>query len=112
MSEAGLLACPCCGWKVFSEPCGSYDICPICFWEDDPVQLADPTLAGGANDHSLIKAQETFIQHGVSEIRFLRNVRSPCATDARDPLWRAFDPIRDQVRSLRDGPLVTYWKDI
>jgi hypothetical protein len=40
--------CPCCGFLVFDQPAGSYDICPVCGWEDDPVQLHHP-LIGGAN---------------------------------------------------------------
>ena len=31
--------CPCCGYLVFDEEPGSYSICPICYWEDDAVQL-------------------------------------------------------------------------
>ena len=32
--------CPCCGFYTFDEkPNGNYDICPVCFWEDDPIQL-------------------------------------------------------------------------
>jgi len=34
---ASTYPCPCCGYLVFTEPPGSYDICSICFWEDDPV---------------------------------------------------------------------------
>lgn len=34
--------CPCCGFYTFDEkPNGNYDICPVCFWEDDPIQLED-----------------------------------------------------------------------
>jgi hypothetical protein len=31
--------CPCCGYLMFYEGPGSYDICKICFWEDDLSQL-------------------------------------------------------------------------
>ena len=31
--------CPGCGYLVFDEPPGSYEICPICFGEDDLAQL-------------------------------------------------------------------------
>jgi hypothetical protein len=27
---------------------GSYEICSVCFWEDDGVQFRWPTIAGGA----------------------------------------------------------------
>ena len=38
--------CPVCGKYVFKH---KYDICPICDWEHDPVQEADPGFSGGAN---------------------------------------------------------------
>ena len=54
-------ACPCCLYYTFEEkPSGTYDICPVCYWEDDIVQLADPDFSGGANDVSLNLAKENF----------------------------------------------------
>ncbi|MCR5331785.1 MAG: EAL domain-containing protein [Lachnospiraceae bacterium] len=44
--------CPVCGRSIFAEY-GKYEICEVCGWEDDPVQLKDPDLAGGANELSL-----------------------------------------------------------
>lgn len=38
----GKYKCPCCGFYTFDEKLnGNYDICPVCFWEDDPIQLED-----------------------------------------------------------------------
>ncbi|MDR7873986.1 hypothetical protein HB991_18625 [Yersinia mollaretii] len=48
--------CPCCGEAVIDEP-GCYEICPVCGWEDDPVQSTDPDYEGGANKMSLKSAQ-------------------------------------------------------
>ncbi len=45
--------CPACGFLVFEETLGSYDICPLCGWEDDYVQLMFPTSAVGANKKCL-----------------------------------------------------------
>ena len=43
--------CPCCGFYTFdSKLDGTYDICEVCFWEDDPIQLDDPDFEGGANN--------------------------------------------------------------
>ena len=52
-----LFPCPSCGFEVFSEPAGSYEICALCGWEDDHVQLSFPALAGGANKSSLSQHQ-------------------------------------------------------
>ena len=63
-----LLPCPACGFLTIEENCyGTYLICPICDWEDDPVQLANPACGGGANTQSLIEVQRTVLsEHSVS----------------------------------------------
>ena len=49
--------CPCCGEFSLEEPMGSFEICPECGWENDPSQLKDPDLEGGANELSLNQAK-------------------------------------------------------
>lgn len=52
--------CPCCGYNTFEgEERLQYIICPICFWEDDPIQFSEPDYEGGANRVSLVQAQKT-----------------------------------------------------
>lgn len=37
-----LYTCPCCGYKTLEEcPPGTFEICPICHWEDDNVQFEE-----------------------------------------------------------------------
>jgi hypothetical protein len=60
--------CPACGFEVFDDPPGSYDICPVCDWEDDPVQLRFPVLRGGANKESLFERQRRILQRLPPEI--------------------------------------------
>jgi hypothetical protein len=80
--------CPCCGYLVFSEAPGSYEICPICFWEDDISQLRFPLMAGGANRPNLLDAQKTFAALGAKEARCLPHVRTPSAHERQDGGWR------------------------
>ena len=51
--------CPVCGQHRFSQK-GSYEICPVCGWEDDPVQERDPDFSGGANRQSLQEYRAAF----------------------------------------------------
>lgn len=44
--------CPCCGRYHFKEK-DAYEICPVCGWEDDPLQRREPDFEGGANTLSL-----------------------------------------------------------
>jgi hypothetical protein len=102
--------CPCCGHLVFDEPSGSYDICHVCFWEDDGLQLAYPMMEGGANSLSLFESQRNFLTVGACEPRFIQNVRPPGPNEPRDPAWRPFDPATDphlNVDSPEDDEL---WK--
>jgi Cysteine-rich CPCC len=59
------------------EPGGTYDICPVCFWEDDAVQFDDHDYEGGANIVSLHEARKNFLEFGASEKQFLKDVRAP-----------------------------------
>ena len=58
--------CPCCGYHTLTEV-GEYEICPVCFWEDDPVQESDPELEGGANELSLNECRKNFLEFGACE---------------------------------------------
>jgi hypothetical protein len=95
--------CPCCGHVVFDEHPGSYAICPICFWEDDIVQLRFVDMPGGANHVSLVAAQQNFQQLGASEARVVPHCRPPGAADVRDPAWRLVDPACDDIEAPEPG---------
>ncbi|HIS53232.1 MAG TPA: hydrolase [Candidatus Onthomonas avicola] len=70
--------CPCCGFYTFEQrPCGNYGICPVCFWEDDPIQLKNKNYEGGANTVSLLQARRNFLHFGACEERVLPYVRKP-----------------------------------
>lgn len=69
--------CPCCRYWTLEGEAGNYDICPVCFWEDDPVQRKDINFKGGANEVSLRKARRNFKKWGASEERFVSKVREP-----------------------------------
>jgi hypothetical protein len=88
--------CPCCGYLTFEEPPGSFEICPICFWEDDVVQLAFPDMAGGANKCSLMEGQRNFASFRACECRLLGNSRQPRGDERRDAGWRPLDPSIDR----------------
>ena len=70
--------CACCGYRTLLGPVsGSFEICEVCFWEDDPLQQDDPEYEGGANKVSLREAKENYRAFGATEERFLDNVRPP-----------------------------------
>ncbi len=81
-------ACPCCGFKTYNhKPDGSYDICKVCFWEDDPIQLADHGYVGGANRISLRQAQINFRKFGACEADRIKYVQQPSKDQERDENW-------------------------
>ena len=60
------------------------NICPVCFWQDDYVQLHDHDFSGGANKVSLNQARKNFIEFGACErelrqyVREARESELPC----------------------------------
>jgi hypothetical protein len=103
--------CPCCGYLEFAEAPGSYEICGVCGWEDDLVQLRDPHYRGGANSPSLVQAQQEFLSTGLFEPK--------PGVHERDSGWRPFDADRDNLelasvegdwtKPWPEDPTALYW---
>jgi hypothetical protein len=73
-------ACPCCGNLTMPDDGsfpGSFVICPVCFWEDDDVQLDNPNFVGGANRPSLNQARANYRTLGAKDEKARSHVRPP-----------------------------------
>ncbi len=108
--------CVCCGHLTVDEPPCSYQICPVCGWEDDDVQLRWPDWAAGANRTSLVEAQRNFADFGACDVRSLEHVRPPEDGEPLDRSWRPIDPERDhfepqaiQLAAWPDDRTVLCW---
>ncbi len=63
-----LYPCPCCGELTMHEQRrGSFEICPICNWEDDKLQWRYEDETKGANRVSLRQARENYKKYGTSD---------------------------------------------
>ena len=51
--------CPVCGEYEF-ESADDFEICKVCGWEDDGIQLATPNLSGGAKRMSLTQTRKAW----------------------------------------------------
>ena len=109
--------CPACGYLTFAEPPGSYDVCEVCGWEDDALQLEfATTLAGGANVTTLAEAQQAFARRSM---RVARKHPGADVPRARDPSWRPIDVARDRfpawseraaARASASDESLYYWR--
>jgi hypothetical protein len=70
--------CPCCGFLTLPE-LNTYEICPVCFWEDDGQNDSDADVVrGGPNyDLSLSQGRKNFSELGACEKKYIKNVRKP-----------------------------------
>ncbi|KDN20012.1 CPCC family cysteine-rich protein [Amycolatopsis rifamycinica] len=108
--------CPCCGHRTYTERPGSYEICSVCFWEDDDIQLRWPDRPGGANSLSLIDAQRAYAEMGAMEYRFTGIVRMAAPDEPLDDGWRPIDLTVDDFEPMGTGhapwpadPTALYW---
>ncbi|MFF3201014.1 CPCC family cysteine-rich protein [Streptomyces sp. NPDC002962] len=81
-AEAGSCRCPCCGFLTLDQRAG-FEICPVCFWEDDGQDDDDADrVRGGPNGRlSLTEARRNFRVLGASDGRRAKFVRAPLPTE-------------------------------
>jgi hypothetical protein len=70
--------CPCCKFKTLGERAG-YEICLVCFWEDDGQDDHDADVVrGGPNGElSLSQARSNYLQSGACDPVSVGSVRDP-----------------------------------
>lgn len=88
--------CPCCdNFTLEEKPPGTFDICPVCFWEDDYTQYDEPDLDGGANEMSLNQARANYRSFGAQNERSLGYIRKPLDIEkASDTFGLSLEEIR------------------
>lgn len=76
-----LASCPCCGRKTLGVR-GYYEICPVCWWEDNGQDNANASdyLGGPNGKTTLTVARANVLRHGIAK------------------------PERDDLRALQDPP--------
>jgi hypothetical protein len=77
-----MLDCRCCGYLAIRER-GQYEVCPVCFWEDDGSQ--DTDRASGPNHMTLGEAKANFASIGACSKDALQHI----AQDIREMYPRA-----------------------
>ncbi len=59
--------CPCCDYFSLHRR-GSYDVCPVCYWEDDGLGLGDMDVVSAPNHITLRQARESFRRCGAADL--------------------------------------------
>jgi hypothetical protein len=77
--------CPCCGYRTLPER-GAYDLCPVCWWEDDRAET-DAESLDGPNGTTLAEGQRLYARYGASALHGVHKVRPPTDDEPRDPAW-------------------------
>ena len=82
--------CNCCGYYTLTEKPrdpnvypGTHEICPVCFWEDDALQVLDPDMGGGANKVSLNEARKNYKEFGAAERAMIKYTRKPTESEKK-----------------------------
>ena len=76
--------CPCCRYVTLSQR-GGFEVCPVCFWEDDGQDDHDAAVVrGGPNAAlSLEEARRNYAAFGACDERSKANVRCPLPEEKR-----------------------------
>jgi len=65
--------CPCCDYISLAERF-NYLICPICFWEDDGIDVDRLDSGSGPNHMTLREGRSNFLVFGACDEKMLINV--------------------------------------
>jgi len=64
--EGGRYQCPCCDYYTLHGR-GSYEVCPVCYWEDDGQDMDRLDVVSGPNHITLRHGRENFVRLGACD---------------------------------------------
>ncbi|MHA0331174.1 CPCC family cysteine-rich protein [Sphingomonas melonis] len=75
--------CPCCS-RLTLRGRGMFEICPVCFWEDDGQDEHDADVVRGGPNRtlSLTVARQNYLEFGAADPLDLPHVRSPTSEES------------------------------
>ena len=97
------VTCPCCGYPLLNER-ATYEICPLCWWENDGLddgaegRPGDLDRESGPNRTTLREAREHFEEHCVTEVsggRIIRGMNDAEAIENNRTVVWALDALID-----------------
>jgi hypothetical protein len=67
------LQCPCCDYFTLGKR-SEYEICQICFWEDDGIDINNINIHSGPNHITLKQGRLNFAKYGACDSTMVKNV--------------------------------------
>jgi hypothetical protein len=94
--------CPCCGYLTLEER-GSYEICPVCWWEDDGQDdpRADEVWGGPNGVFSLADGRRNTERYG---IMWPPGSHRMCAALSAEPVKKLRQQMSASFDEMRTGP--------
>ena len=96
--------CFICGHKTLDSRC-DWDICPVCFWEDDTYVHENKDESSPANGGLRVsEAQANYVVFGCCSRDCLPHVRSPSLDETLDPEWHPLPSAVFLAHQMRATP--------
>ena len=100
--------CLCCGYQTLpQQPPGTWEICPVCFWEDAPRDWE-----WRSNAISLRQAQRNFLRLGACEPEWIDDVRHPTPSEQRPLGWKAMDEQESELKAVLIAQITTAFSKV
>lgn len=100
--------CPCCGYLTLPQPApGSWEICPVCFWEDSPEDWD-----WNSNGVYLEQGQANFEKLGACGPGWISDVRPPTPDEARLPGWQSLAEQEPECRQTLIETIAEAFADV
>ena len=94
------VTCFVCGYMTLDERC-DWDICPVCYWEDDVLVIDEQDTSSPANKGMMVsEAQANFALFGASTESRKDHCRTPKSDELLDPKWRLLVEAIQRIKSM------------